>query len=403
MKSKTPCHRSRSVGDECGSEPREIYLVLPPSLYQNREILRGIYRYALPVHNWLFFFVGQNPDGINALKVNRRTAGLIGRLGSDELARAARRLHIPVINIHGGNPMLDLPVVGPDFREVGQFAARQLLESGTPHVAFYGLHGDDACSMSLCGFDAEAHRAGIKIHTLLLAPEQKDAPPRKKSPQMLWLETLPKPVAIYASQDIFASEIGFLCSQLDLRVPEEVMILGTNNDEIHCLSVQPALSSIRLPWQEVGVRAAALLDDCLQGRPLPRDPVRLGPPDFVPRQSTEILRCRDEVVSRALGLLRESVAAPLPIEELARKVGVSRRGLEKRFRAVLNRSPLQESNRLRVEFVKKHLREDSRTIDQVSDLCGFSSPIYLSQFFHRVVGMSPGAYRKSFHESREGR
>lgn len=385
------------------SEPREIYLVLPPSHFQNREILRGIYQYALPGHPWVFFFVNQTPESIAALRINKRTAGIIGRLGSTELAAAARALRIPAINIHGGNKMCRLPVVGPDFEEVGSYAAAHLLQTGTPHIAFYGLKDDDACITSLRGFEAAVTAAGTQVHALLLAPWEKDAPPRKKSPQMMWLENLPKPVAVYATQDVFAAEIGFLCSQLNFRVPEEVMILGTSNDEIHCLSVQPALSSIRLPWQEIGAEAARMLDGWLSGRPPGIVPVRLGPPDFVPRQSTEFFRCKDPVVAKALELIRGTILAPLSIEELARKAGVSRRALEKRFRAVLNRSPLQEYNRERVELVKKHLREDARTIEEISYVCGFSSPIYLSQFFHRETGMSPGSYRKSFHESREGR
>lgn len=403
MTGKAPAKRKSAKKPSIAPPPREIYLVLPPSFYQNREILRGIYEYALPARNWVFFFASQDAGNIASLRTNKRTAGLIGRLGSPELACAAKKLGIPVINIHGGNPMAGLPIVGPDFHEVGCFAASRLLESGAPNIAFYGIEGDDACAVSLGGFQAEALRCGAHVHTLLIDPGKKDAPPRKKSSQMEWLESLPKPVAVYATQDVFACEIGFLCSQLNLRVPEDVMILGTNNDEIHCLSVQPALSSIRLPWQEIGVRAAKALDEMLHGRSPGTAPLRMGPPDFVPRQSTEIFHCRDAVVSKALDFLRETIIAPLPIEDLARKVGISRRGLEKRFRAVLNRSPLQEYNRLRIELVKKHLREDARTIEEISYVCGFSSPIYLSQFFHREAGMSPGSYRKSFHESRDTR
>jgi LacI family transcriptional regulator len=383
--------------------PNEIYLVLPPSHYPNREILRGIYSFALPKMHWIFFFINQSVDDIRRARVNRNTAGIIGRLGAPELAKAAASHKVPAINIHGGNPMGGLPLVGPDFFEVGRFAARRLLDSGVPHLGFYGLKNDDACARSLDGFEQEVALAGAKSHPLLLLPGEKFPPRRKKAPQMAWLENLPKPVAIYSTQDVFAAEIAFLCCQIGLRIPEDVVILGTNNDEIHCLSVQPALSSIRLPWQEIGWRAASMLDEIIMGKTIGREPVRLGPPDFVPRQSTEIIRCRDEVVGKALGVIHEHLIEPLTIDDLAMRCGVSRRNLEKRFRAVLDRSPLQEQNRLRVELVKTHLREDGRTIEQVADICGFSSPIYLSQFFHRETGMSPGTYRKSFHESREGR
>lgn len=383
---------------------KEIYLVLSVSRFDNREVYRGIYSFALPSHHWICFFVEEDASVIRRLAINEQTGGIIGRFGRSDLALAAAGLGIPAVNIHGGATMGGLPMVGPDFYEVGRFAAQKFLESGYPHLGFYGLKNEDFSGSTKRGFVEEIHSAGRAVEICEFTTGRKlEASKRGQSAPRTWLAEVPKPIAIYCPQDAFAHEIGFLCCQLGLRVPQDVAILGTNNDQILCLGTQPALSSIRLPWQEVGFRAAELLHRLMAGGKPPGEPIRVGPPDLVPRQSTEVVHCRDEVVERAIAAIRQKVREPLDIDSLASLCGVSRRGLEKRFRAVLDRSPLQELNRVKVEEIKMLLRRDGRSIEQIADEMGFSSAVYLSQFFSREAGMSPGGYRKTFAASATGR
>jgi len=252
------------------------------------------------------------------------------------------------------------------------------------------------------GFQMTLEQEGHPTHLLEIKPWTMK---HGKHNQVLseWLGGLPKPVAIYCPDDVFSHALGCFAVQMNLRIPEDIALLGTNNDEVMCLGMQPALSSIRLPWRQIGARAAALLDGMMQGEPPPRTAIRIGPPDLVARQSTSALQCRDTIVAKALQLINENAFAPLGIEELARQTGASRRNLEKRFRAVLNRTPIQEQNRIRLEEVKRLIRHDPRTIEQISEMCGFSSPVYLNQFFHREAGMSPGSYRKAFGDFFGGR
>jgi LacI family transcriptional regulator len=380
----------------------EIHLMLPSNAYNNREIRRGIYQYALPNRNWIIIFLDQSVSVLRALKSNQRCAGLIGRLGSPELAEAAAELKVPVINIHGGDPLCGLPTLGPNSFEVGQFAAQKLVEGGATHFAFYGIQDASFSVAAREGFQMTLEQMGHTVQVLELKPWTLS---HKELNRTLrdWLASLPKPVAIYCPDDVFTHALGCHAVQLKLRIPEEVALLGTNNDEVMCLGMQPALSSIRLPWRQIGARAAALLEEMMQGALPPRTAIRLGPPDLVARQSTHALHCRDELVEKALLLIHANAFAPLGIEELSRRVGASRRNLEKRFRAVLNRTPIQEQNRIRLEELKRMLRHDPRSIEQIADACGFSSPVYLNQFFQREAGMAPGAYRKAFGEFFGGR
>lgn len=374
---------------------RVVHLMIPPQFHNNREIRRGIYQYALPGQNWSFAFVEQSVAAVESLRKNRFCDGLIGRLGTPDLAKAAAKLRVPVVNIHGGTPLAGLTQVGPNSVEIGRFAAKTLLEFSPASFAFYGLAGQAFSTEAMAGYIDGLKAVEREVLIFELDPAQ---PQNNTERQKLvrWLHKLPKPAAVYCPDDIFAHSLGSICMQEGLRVPEDVILLGTNDDEIMCLGVQPPLSSIRLPWHRIGAEAARLIDGMMGGKTPPRTPVYLGPPELAARQSTEIFHCRDPLVEEALDHMRTQLEHPIGIEALARKLGCTRRTLEKHFRQALGRTPLQEQNRLRAQEVKRLLRHDPRGIEQIADALGFSSAVYLNEFFHREAGMSPGAYRKAF-------
>lgn len=369
--------------------------MLPGQFHNNREIRRGIYHYALPERPWSFAFVDQSVETLRGMRPNRFAAGLIGRLGTPEMSAAAAALPFPAVNVHGGLPMAGVPVVGPNSVELGTVAAEMLLDCSPASFGFYGLKGQEFSTLALTGFAERLRQAGQ-------APVVLEVPPgplgTRDHAAMVepWLRGLPKPAAIYCPDDIFAHSLGGYCLQMGLEVPGEVMLLGTNNDEVLCLGVQPPLSSLRLPWFQIGVQAAACLDRMMAGEAPPETPVYLGPPERVERQSTSQVHCRDALVEAAVGRMQATLAAPLRLDELSRQLGCTRRTLEKHFQRTLKRSPLQEQNRLRILELKRLLRHDPRTIEEIAYALGFSSPGYLNEFFHREAGMSPSAYRKTF-------
>jgi len=211
-----------------------------------------------------------------------------------------------------------------------------------------------------------------------------------------WLLRARKPLAVYCPNDILANELSAFCRQLLLAVPRDVLILGADNDELLCLGCLPALSSIRLPYREVGRRATALLQQLLEGGAIPPEPLLIHEPDIVERQSTVFQHVNDPHVERALQWMRDHCAHGISVEDVARAAGVSLRSLEVRFQGTIGRTPRKELNRLRLESVKRLLREQNQTLEQIAENCSFSSGIYLSQFFRREAGMTPGEYRKTF-------
>jgi len=189
------------------------------------------------------------------------------------------------------------------------------------------------------------------------------------------------------------------CLQADLMVPRYVVILGSDNDDLLCRASLPTLSSIRLPYREVGRRAAALLEKQIRSGSQEEQFLFLGHPEVVERQSTLFKHVSDTAVQKALQWMLDHATQGTDVESAARAAGVSLRALEIRFKKTLRHSPRHELNRMRLEAVKQMLREQDKTLEKIAVSCHFSSGIYLSQFFRREAGLTPGQYRKSFRET----
>ena len=378
---------------------REIFLILPRNHGPNREVMRGIYEFAYPAHRWVMFFAEQKVEAILSIGNKPNASGVIGQFGRQDLAEAALQLKIPVVSVHGALEKPELPQVGIDRPRQGAYAAEWLLRAGFPHFAFYGLAEAPFSDAQLRGYRGFLKRAGKPVHAFTLkTPLSSWFRPEMEHPALAWLEALPKPAAVYCPNDILANELSSYCLQLRLEVPREVAILGSDDDELLCLGSLPQLSSVRLPYREVGRRAAALLQDLFAGNRPRKGRNLIHQPDMVERQSTLSQHAEDPQVERALQWMREHAAHGINVRSVARTAGLSVRSLEARYQRALGRSPKKELNRLRLEQVKRLLREQDQTLEQMAENCGFTSGVYLSQFFRREAGMTPGHYRKTFRD-----
>jgi LacI family transcriptional regulator len=213
-----------------------------------------------------------------------------------------------------------------------------------------------------------------------------------------WLRQLPKPIAIYCASDVLANELSMFCLQAEHSVPQEIVILTSDNDDLLCGGSLPTLSSIRLPYRQVGRRAAEILEQQMANPGQEIYMELIDQPDIVERQSTLFKHVEDPVVEKALQWMNDHATHGIDVESAARVTGVSLRALEIRFKKALNHTPHQELNYIRLEAVKQMLREQDKTLEEIAEACCFSSGIYLSQFFRREAGMTPGMYRKAFRE-----
>jgi len=214
-----------------------------------------------------------------------------------------------------------------------------------------------------------------------------------------WVERLPRPVAILAGTDGWGRALNALMYRWGIRVPEDVAVIGVDNDSLACETSIPPLSSVAVPWRRVGAEAARLMQEgftSAMNRSQPRSPVLIQPSGVVARRSSDMLAVEDKNVADALRIIREGATEPLNVSDILKRVPVGRHALQRAFRKHVGRTMLDEVRRVRVERAKSLLVTTDLSMPEVAVRSGFSSAPKLSEMFRRETGTTPGKYRRVF-------
>ncbi|GAB4182389.1 MAG: hypothetical protein Fur0032_23440 [Terrimicrobiaceae bacterium] len=214
-----------------------------------------------------------------------------------------------------------------------------------------------------------------------------------------WLENLPKPCAVFAYADDHARRILGECERLGLSVPEEVAVLGCDNDEIECELAPLPISSVAFPLRRIGYQAASVLQHLMDGGEPPEGALRLLPTGIVTRRSTDIIAVKDMAVARAVRFISGHASEPIDVGDVVKACGASRRYLERRFNILLGRTPKQEIQRKRLSIARRLLAETLLPMPEVAEACGFSDAKMLSSVFRADAGVTPSEFRRAARES----
>jgi LacI family transcriptional regulator len=204
---------------------------------------------------------------------------------------------------------------------------------------------------------------------------------------------LPRPIGIATPGDLHAVCLLDLCRELKIAVPEEMAILGCGNDPVICETVHPTLSSLDLDPRRMGYEAARLLDRKMAGKSSP-DIHYVSPSHIAVRQSTDHMAIHDTDLIQAMQYIRDTSCKGINVSHVAEQVGVSRRGLERRFHRILGTTPKEEILRTRLECAKDLLAQSDISVEKIARRCGFASLAYFSRAFRRELGITANAYRK---------
>ena len=377
--------------------PIRIGLVFGYGLSYYRDIVRGVRAFAEARPHWSFTPIATEPDALEGLRP-LDLDGLIAHVFTPDLAGAIRRLGKPAVNVSGVLPDLAMPRVMADHEQVGRLAAGHFLDRGLRHFGFFGYTGHAFSTGREAGFRREAGRAGRRVSSYLSDDPLRPEPTglwRWDDGLERWLVGLPRPVGVLASHDIQGVQLSEACRRAGLRVPDEVALLGVDDDEFFCEVARPSLSSVALPGERIGSEAARMLEDLLSGRG--RRPPRtllLPSPGVVTRRSSDVLAIADDDVAAAVRFIRAQALGPIGVSDVLGEVAVSRRSLERRFRAVLGRGLGAEIRRVRMEKARWLLSGTALPIARVAASSGFSEAKHLSTAFRRESGLTPTEYRR---------
>lgn len=210
---------------------------------------------------------------------------------------------------------------------------------------------------------------------------------------MGYLASLEKPVGLVVDPDFYALHGAHICMELGIRIPEQVGIVSMPAPLTSLTGAWPTISSVEFDFFQQGYEAAAMLDRLMAGEQVYPRHRYLQPLEVTVRDSSDVFLCEDEIVSRAMRWIAAHVRNEITISDVAEKVGVSRATLYRRFEEVMGKSPQDEITRLRIDYVKRLLRETNLSLTEVSRNCGFSFSSHFTRYFKREVGMTPSAYR----------
>jgi len=381
---------------------KKVVALIDPSSGYERALLHGIGKYARLHGPWNFYCEPPyytsvsrkqleiaslrewHPDGIIAHECNR-VEDLI-------------TLKVPLIVSPCsflGDPQI--PAICTDDRLVGEMAAEHLLRRGFRVFLYCGFQGFRWTQGRLQGFAERIAQGGGQVETHFY---------RKRRPKRAWLQEqeslanrlclMPKPLAVMAANDDMGQLVCEACKVTGLKVPEEVSVLGVDNDTLMCDMASPPLSSVALNPERVGFEAGALLDRLMAGEVMSGERIIDHPTHVVARQSTGNLAIADPLVAEAVHFIQKNWRKRLTVSELASHVAVSRRALERRFRRTIQHSVLDEIHAVQANHISQMLIETDMPIKQIADIFGGPDFKYMLRWFRKVTGMTPKMYRMRY-------
>jgi LacI family transcriptional regulator len=376
-----------------------VALIIDTLGVYGRRILRGINHYLFSHLPWSIYLdpyhrlkdspprwlTGWHGDGIICRSI---TPGSVERL---------RKLKIPIVNLNDSFTDLDLPTIRSDDHAIGRLAADHLLERGFRCFAFCGFAASAWSRRRQEGFAAALQQRGewCGAYESPWGGGSRYCPGEQEYEKISrWLASLPQPLGVLACNDERGHHVLDACQRIGATVPDEVAVLGVDDDDLLCSLCRPPLSSVVPNPERIGYEAAALLDRLMAGAKPPRQEILIEPLGVTSRQSTDVLALGDPDLAAAVRCIREHACEGITVSELLKHVPLSRSILERRFRQYLGHSPQAEIWAVQLKRVKQLLAETDLSLEQIATLTGYKHPEYMNVVFKRLTGQTPGRYRR---------
>lgn len=392
-----------------------IALIYSRGPFFNRGLLRGIAKYSRLHRPWLLDLV--DLDLISEAMPwfgKWKGDGIIAVVEDDNLVEGILAHEVPCV-IH--NPLKDgryeIPQIVVDSKGIGIAAAEFLLKIGFKYFAYSGYSDIYWSQVRKASFISRVDCAGCATsvyeevwnandknwhennHAVLMG--WKDYSKGKEQSQLVeWLKSLPKPIGLLSCNDEYGRYVIEACRRARIKVPEDVAVLGVDNDQLVCELANPSMSSVSLNIQEAGYQAAELLDRLMQKENIEGQNVVVKPTHVEERHSTDIFAIEDKDIRLALRYIRANATSAIGVDDIAEHVCLTRRTLERRFRKATGRSLQDEIQRIRVERTTQLLVETELKLPQIAAATGFCNSQYLWKVFRKAKGVSPNEFRKTF-------
>ena len=380
-------------------QPR-VAILIDTSSGHGRRLLEGIIDYQRECGPWSIIFRSHNPgQPVPSWLRNSHIDGILARVPDQQMAKVIRQRKLAVVDFSYTSEGFGFPSLFTDSSGIVQLAAEHLLDRGFRNFAFCGWPSghnsrmDERCQL----FVQFLSQAGYSCNTFQEKNSRWIARDWEKEQQRIadWLLALPKPVGVMACYDERGQQVLEACQIAKLKVPDEVAVIGVDNDDLICKLSTPALTSVDPGFEHIGYEAAALLDRLMKRKKQPVSPVFYPPVRVIQRQSTDVIAVDDKDLAIALQFIRENASQRISVDDILEVVPISRSSLERRMKKHIGRTPKAEIIRVQLERVKELLAETDLSLAAIAVKSGFEHPQYLAELFKQRFKITPGSYRRS--------
>ena len=378
---------------------KKILLLTDFSSGYSRSLLRGIVQYSKEHGPWVFYRMPlyyrelHGDDGVVQWAKKWEADAVIAQLENVNINKL-NKLKIPIIIQNYKERANKICNITGDYFHTGEIAADFFINKGFSNFAYYGMQDMIWSRERSDGFRNRIEAKGYSLSTLNNNSREKERWLFDSATMSDWLLSLPKPVALFACDDYYAAQITETCRICNISVPEEIAVLGVDNDELICNISDPPLSSIVLDVENGGYRAAQRLHRLFQEEIFETNDIIINPLRIVSRQSTDYIAVENGHIFKIVKYIEANYHQTLSIEDLLRLVPLSRRALEKSFKKELKSSIYQYLLRYRIERFAELLLTTDKALFELASQCGFEDYKNVSRVFFRYKKMTPLQYKK---------
>lgn len=382
-----------------------VALLIETSNGYCRGLLEGICAFARTTGNWSIHLNEQERGAQPpAWLKDWRGHGIIARIETDQIGLQLQQLRVPIVDLSAARHLHGIPWADTDDRAISQLAVEHFLDRGFANLAFCGDSGFAWSNARRDHFRTLVQEANCHYfeHQVTHRYDPKYKWDRVRRSLARWLETLPRPVAIMACNDYQGQLILDVCRSNAIGVPEEVAVLGVDDDTLICNLCDPQLSSVIPDTYRTGFEAAELLERMMNREQVDsRARLVTQPKGIHLRASSDTIAIEDQDVAKALTYIRRHALENIRVGDILRQCAISRRALEHRFAKTVGHTPHEEISRIRVLRIQQLLVETNDRIFDIAMRTGFEHPEYMTAAFKRSTGMTPTEYRQQHREIHE--
>jgi LacI family transcriptional regulator len=379
-------------------------LLIESSRAYGRGCLMGVAAYVRSHGRWSLLHIERGlTEALPKFLKSWKGDGVLTRIENERFAQSVAELGVPAVDLRGSHRPVNGAMLDTDPRIVTRMAAEHFLDIGFRNFAYIGYPGVDFSERRIASYREYLNSRGLDVNVYTSAqqlPPSTDILGWEARGELegeaiaSWLQSLPRPVAVFACNDVRGRQIIEACNDSGLSVPEEVAVIGVDDDEVICELCNPPLSSVQPDTMRLGYEGAALLDALMAGETPPSETIFIPPKGIARRLSSEATAIDDRGVASAMQIIRDHACEGLAVQDVVKRLSISRSTLERRFFAAFGRSPASEIERVRMARAKLLLMETRYKLSKIAALTGYGTASQFVTAFKRNTGLTPGEFRR---------